>query len=234
MSNLTWKESAGRSYGKDGYLFGDMMRTLFNKLTVARAQFSEDRPVTEGRLQPPPGLFSSFDALKSLSGVTESPHDTGAPSTLENRVWLSLFNACHACGAHALCTGVLERDEVKDCEAFLFLGLPALAALECCLRSVGKQGLVLADGTVLGRGQVDASTEAGRLLDQMLGLIAMLEAATAGSAPELDAASLDVLRSKAVHASGEHAACADPAADRLANQVRSTDFYTAYPRRPQS
>ena len=49
----------------------------------------------------------------------------------------------------------LAKPQVEDNEAFLFLGLPALASLECCLRSVGRGGLMLADGSTLRPNEVN-------------------------------------------------------------------------------
>jgi hypothetical protein len=72
---------------------------------------------------------------------------TRATETIDiELIWDSLLNCALALGQQYLKSGLLTREDFLSCEAFLYLGLPAVTLFEAAARSVGYKGIVLAAG----------------------------------------------------------------------------------------
>ena len=224
MASLSWKERSGRKGGTDSYKFGDLTRIVVNatiggyqKLQFKFQSMLEPQSQSE-QLPRQKLLFGTFDDLLAHSPVpvTDRPH-----SLEMQRIWLSFFNACFACGVRSIQTGILSSEDVEDCEPYLFLGLPALAASECCIRSVGRTGLVLSDNSLAKASELSGDVEVS-ICAQMMELVSAFEAAQAATGttgPLIDAAELQVLRVKVLHASGDAMICGNPQSDVLLNQL---------------
>lgn len=64
----------------------------------------------------PPPLFISYDDILKRSAAAAAAGaeaSTGAPPAIEQRVWLSFFNACYGVGIGAVANGILQLDEVR-------------------------------------------------------------------------------------------------------------------------
>lgn len=228
MASFSWKDLSGRQAGGDSYRFGDITRIVVNatkggiqKLRINfRSMLEPSHPDDSQSDQPsqPKILFRTFDDLLAHTPVSAMDR----PHSLEmKRIWLSFFNACFACGVRSIQTGMLSAEDVEDCEPFLFLGLPALAASECCIRSVGRTGLVLSDNTLAKTTELSGDVEVA-ICAQMMELVSAFEAAQAASdttRPLIDTAELQVLRIKVLHASGDAMICGNPQSDVLLNQL---------------
>ena len=211
----SWKEASNRRNGPESYRFGDITRSLFYKARTKLLSFLDDN----GR-QTRHVLFQNF------SEIIPSDATSRDMRPVEKKLWLNLFNACYACGMRALSTGLLNLRDVEDQESWLFLGMPALAILECCLRSAARQRdghLLLADGTSLRHGDIRASVvddgDSAAALGEMLELIVQIRSASAGAEPRLSEESLNVLRVKILHASGDASRAADNETEVLLNQL---------------
>ena len=178
----SWKEIAGRSTGGDGYKFGDVTRSLLSKAAVAGVALKST--LVEGGGGGGGGggngsggadddegaeelMFRSFEDMMEQSGV--SLEDFGAAGggddvsptdddPVMRELWLNFFNATYAVGKRATEVGLLTQDDFEECPPELFLGLPALAAFECALRSAGSgvEGFVLFNGSVLHSAELNA------------------------------------------------------------------------------
>lgn len=207
----TWKGRSGRRRGAEGYQFGDLTRSIIvggNSVLSFCPNASHGTSIEEQITTKP--LFRSF---QEISGANHNHINK-----MEQKVWLSLFNACYACGSSAIELNLLEHDDVADQEAFVFIGIPALAVLECCLRSIGQGGkLILFDGSSLdpkiasevGEGEAKAAFEG------MIRLRGDLELAlTQGPIAQ---ESLQTLRMKVLHASGAEITAADEGVEKILN-----------------
>lgn len=79
----------------------------------------------------------------------------------EQTIWLSFFNRTFELAELAYAGGLLTHNDIVEQEAFLFLGLPALAALECVAASSEQGTLRLSVGGTL---REDNCPEAARSL----------------------------------------------------------------------
>jgi len=199
-SDRGWKEAAGRVGGKSGYQFGDFTRVAVSNLFGDKHKTGRGDGM--GFMPTPDPLFRATAELE-LSAQS-------APSVL-NGVWLGFFNATYAVGRLALGAGELSVDAIEDSEPSVLVGLPALAALECAIRSAvsAKDGLLVTfDGKRVGR----TALVAGAGVDRMRGLEraadalalfdTMLQLAQRVGECRLSASGLASLRARALAVSG--------------------------------
>ena len=207
-SDRGWKEAAGRPGGKAGYQFGDFTRVALTNMFGDKHKTGSGDAM--GVMPTPEPLFRSTAELEL------SAHDARA-SVLDG-VWLGFFNATYAVGRLALGAGELMVDAIEDAEPSVLVGLPALAALECAIRSAAsaKDGcLVTYDGKRVGRTQLQAGFGVDRMrgVDRAadtLGLFdSMLELAVKVSQSRLSAPGLASLRARALAVSGSDTRVAD-------------------------
>jgi hypothetical protein len=229
---LSWKETSRRRSGPEGYKFGDVTRTIFFKAKRAFRQASM-LEYGSGQQRLPVLLFRSFGDV--LDGGSAGSSQELQP--IEQKLWLNLLNACYFVAIRALKTGLLSIEEVEDEEAFLYIGIPALALIECCLRSAGRDGsLVLFDGSSLHRGAISSAAQASdpesaSNLEQTLDLLKEIESAL-GNTPANDAVdkgnsyaflasadSVNILRVKALRASGDAFRAADATSEAALNKL---------------
>lgn len=127
-------------------------------------------------------------------------------------MWLGFFNATYAVGRLALGAGELSVEAIEDSEPSVLIGLPALAALECAIRSAetAKDGHLTAfDGTHVGRTALRAGAAVDRVrgaqqaaADALALFDTMLELAQKVGGCRLSAAGLASLRARALAVSG--------------------------------
>lgn len=217
-SDRGWKEAAGRVGGHSGYKFGDFTRVAVSNLFGDKHKTG--RGDSMGSMPTPEPLFRSTVELEL------SAH--GAPSVLDG-VWLGFFNATYAVGRLALGAGEMSVDAIEDSEPSVLVGLPALAALECAIRSAAsaKDGcLVTFDGKRVGRSAliagagVDRMRGVERAADTMALFDTMLQLAQRVGQCRLSASGLASLRARALAVSGSDTRAGDalePAEDAEVN-----------------
>merc|ERR1711998_224176 len=107
--------------------------------------------------------------------------------------------------------GLLSSEELEDCDPSLFLGLPALAAFECSMRSVNSTGFVLHDGSCLdlsalegeGTGAASVSMNLSESEREVMSGMAKLTAMCRQSILCEDDDAMFALRTKIIKASGQ-------------------------------
>lgn len=197
-----WKEAAGRAGGKDSYKFGDMTRLAVSNLFGDKHK-RKGADADMGVMPTPTRLFQSTADLELTA--------SGAPASVLDGVWLGFFNSTYAVGRLALLAGELSVDAIEDADPSVLIGLPALAALECAIRSAtaasdGK--LVAFDGTRVGRNAlvagatVDRVRGVGRASDTLALFDTMVELAQRVGVCRLSAAGLASLRARTLAVSG--------------------------------
>lgn len=232
---FSWAQAAGRKSGKEGYRFGDGTRALFGALRgkketrMAISNLFGDKHKGSGAgdsmgvMPTPDPLFKSTAELRPGGvgpNVTPAMTNYGmvppeGPSSVLDGVWLGFFNSTHAVGRLALGAGELSVDAIEDAEPSVLIGLPALASLECAIRSAAasKEGkLVTFDGKQIGRtmlsagAAIDRARGAGQAAADALALFdTMLELAQRVGGCRLSAAGLASLRARALAVSGTDA-----------------------------
>jgi len=246
----SWAMAAGRSSGKEGYKFGDVTRTFvgavrgrsgrdwraagrrstggegykFGDLTrVAVSNLFGDKHKKHTMPRPEPLLCSTAELHQNGAGTQGS---------LLDGVWVVFFNAAYAVGRLALLAGELTIDEVESLEPSVLLGLPALAMLECAIRSaaVAKDDkLITFDGKKVGLaairalGSFDSALFVGRRREaaaEALGVFVDLVALSSHvGGCRLSTAGLVSLRARALAADGEAGARLAPDEDREVNRL---------------
>ena len=213
-----WKEAAGRKGGKMGYQFGDFTRVAVSNLFGDKHKTGRGDGM--GVMPTPEPLFRSTAELEL------AVH--GAPSVLDG-VWLGFFNSTYAVGRLALGAGELSVDAIEDSEPSVLVGLPALAALECAIRSAvaaEDDRLVTFDGKQVGRtalvaGQgVDRMRGVERAADTLALFDTMIDLAQRVGRCRLSASGLAALRARALAVSGSDTRVAEalePAEDAEIN-----------------
>lgn len=214
-----WKDAAGRKSGKEGYAFGDLTRVAVSNLFGDKHR-AKGATESMGVMPMPVPLFQTRSELGHLVGH----------ASLLDGLWLGFFNATYAVGRLALFSGELSVDAIEDSEPAVLIGLPALASLECAIRSAvaAKDGnLIGFDGKEVGRaalrtgaavdharGQGQAATDALALFDSMIQL------ATSVGESRLSAGGLASLRARTLAVSGTDTRAGgalDPAEDAEVN-----------------
>ena len=200
-----WKEAAGRTSGSDGYKFGDLTRVavsnLFGDKHKDRGGDGADG-AGMGTMPKPTPLFSSTAQL----------FDANTSRSLLDGVWLGFFNSSYAVGRLALGAGELTVDAIEDSEPSVLIGLPALALMECAIRSAlsAKDGQLV---TFSGKKVARTTLLRGATIDRVRGVQdqaaaalslfdTMLELAKKVGDCRLSAAGLATLRARALAVSG--------------------------------
>jgi hypothetical protein len=177
--------------------------------------------------QNPPLLFSSFNDLMLQISSDGYQSDTIWPqSALAQSIWTSFMNASYLVSHQAQKQNILSAEDLASAEPYLFLGIPALTALECSIRSAKSDGMVLIDGkTIISwEANIDSlSKDEKNLFIQLKNLTKLLEIKIS----ELNEENIEKLRMKVVHASGDIIHCIDNSQDILANQICSSTLAIA-------
>ena len=103
--------------------------------------------------------FSSSKTKPSAQSALHAPTAAPALPPLDTRiVWGGLFVKSRQAGEWALRSGLVALDDFTACEAFLMIGLPAVACLGTIVRSLKLRtpGLLLSSGHVYTSQQLEA------------------------------------------------------------------------------
>ena len=197
-----WKEAAGRTSGSDGYKFGDLSRVAVSNLFGDKHKDKGAGGAGMGTMPKPNPLFSSTAQL----------FDANTSRSLLDGVWLGFFNSSYAVGRLALGAGELTVDAIEDSEPSVLIGLPALALMECAIRSAlsAKDGQLV---TFSGKKVARTTLLRGAAIDHVRGVQdqaaaalslfdTMLELAKKVGDCRLSAAGLATLRARALAVSG--------------------------------
>jgi hypothetical protein len=121
-----------------------MTKSIFSSKPSEPARVEEG---TDGRRKKIRVIFASYSALNDghpcNQVVTAAELATTMPVDITERIWLSFYNSVYQVGRGSLAANLISGSEIIDEEAYLFLGLPALTALECVLRSISCEGFHL-------------------------------------------------------------------------------------------
>jgi len=181
-------------------------------------------------------LFVSFnDMMQQISMDGGYTGDTVWPqSPLAQSIWVSFINASYEVSKEAQRQNILDREDLVSSEPYLFLGIPALTALECSLRSLHQDGMVLLQSSSSSMTNeykdninvpipwetnlIDTlSKDEKNLFNKLKYITKLLE----NRISELSSENIQNLRIKVVHASGDAAKCNCERQDVLANQICS-------------
>lgn len=243
---MTFYIKAGRDNEEPGYKFGDVSRTVVSVASSAKKEIASNilsllhpdmlldavdthENINQSSSSPQPYLlFSSYKhMLQQISdggGGGGGGYPQGYPqSTLSQSIWVSFLNASFIVSKQACERNILDPDDIAASEPFLFLGIPALTALECSLRSMNKNGMVLIDGSTCIPWLLVDKFEGGEEGDLFLKLKEMTEfleiREKAGMMLSED--SITNLRLKVIQASGDAARCEVQEEEVMANKVCS-------------